>query len=195
MEHFASAVIVPVAWAASAAIFVSIAAFAVATAFQLLTGAGDPRFWALTLGGLTLPSAHLYALDWWAKQISPPAPRPVAFESQDTLITYYRNADTSYLAGDYDRINLPKSKIVAVCQELVARDYRTAALGGAGKTISRAEAETFREYMIRKGLAYRDNPNQSNSTWSLTPEGREFVLDNTSPTRLSDIGNSPETGK
>jgi len=195
MEHFASAVLVPVAWAVSAAIFVSIAAFAVALAFQVIAGTGDPRFWALTLGGLTLPSVHLYALEWWTRQIAPPAPRQIAYEQDSTLITYYRNADTAYLSGDYDRINLPKSKVIAACRELVARDFRTAALGGAGKTLSRSEAETFREYMIRKGLAYRDNPNQTNSTWSLTPEGREFVLDNTSPARLSDIGNSPETGK
>ncbi len=195
MEHFSAAVIVPAAWAVSAAVFVSIAAFAIALAFQVIAGTGDPRFWALTLGGLTLPSVYFYALDWWARQITPPVPRPAVYESQDTLITYYRNADTPYLSGDYDHINLPKAKLVAACKELVERNFRTAAFGGAGQILSRSEAETLREYLFKRGLAYRDNPNQTNSTWTITPEGREFILETASPSTHPDIGNYAHKAK
>ena len=194
MEHFVAAVIVPAAWAVTAAVFASIATFAVTTAFQVIAGTGDPRFWTLIIGGVTLPATYLYAIDWWIKQVAPPS-TPVIFESQDTLITYYHNADTSYLSGDYDRINLPKSKLAAACKELVERNFRTAAFGGAGQAISRSEAETLREYLFKRGLAYRDNPNQTNSTWTITPEGREFILDTASPARLSDTGNYARKAK
>jgi len=196
MEHFSAAVIVPAAWAVIAAIFVFIASYAVTLAFQLITGEGDPRFWALILGGLTLPCVHVYAMSWWSDQVTPP--KPVFFEPADTTITYYQNVSTPYLAGDYDTIKVPRSKLTLVFRELVERNYRTAALGGAGKILTRSEAEILREYLIAKGLARRDNSNQANSPWNLTPEGKDFVFKNARiapPTEVSDIGNWPEMGE
>ena len=196
MEHFSAAVIVPAAWALIAAVFVFIASYAFTLALKLITGEGDPRFWALTLGGLTLPCVHVYAMSWWLGQVTPQ--KPFTFEPEDTTITYYRDVSSPYLAGDYDTIKVPRSKLTLVFRELVERNYRTAALGGAGKILTRSEAETLREYLIAKGLASRDNPNQANSPWSLTPDGMDFVFRNariTPPPEVSDTGNWPETSK
>ena len=178
MEHFVTAVIVPAAWAIIAAAFVSIASFGITLAFKLITGEGDPRFWALILGSLTLVGVHLAAMDWWIKQVAPPS-SPIVYESQDTRIDLVRNSGP-YIRGDYDWISIPRSKLSAACRTLVERNFRTGALGGAGKVLSRSEAETLRDYMIKKELAYRVS-DQDNAPWRINPEGELFIRKNASP--------------
>ena len=189
-DSLLTGILVPALWAVISAVFVSIASYAIALAFKLATGEGDPRFWALILGSLTLVGVHLYLLDAWLQKITPP--KIPVLEPEDTTITYYQNVSTPYLAGDYDKIKVPRSKLTAAFRELVERNYHTAALGGAGKILTRSEAETLREYLIAKGLARRDNPKQANSPWNLTPEGMDFVFRNarlTPPDEVSDTGN------
>lgn len=171
-----SGLLLPVGQAATSGILV---ALAVVSCWKLSQGVTAWRLFgsALSVGGFI---AWLFILRRWSTWIdsdhgiTPPAPVEIINPVETIRVTLESQA-APYLALEWLDIPLNYDQLTGVCLDLQARNYDTANLGGAGRALTRAEAERFRDYLISHGLAEWLRPDSHVVGWRLGGAGRALV--------------------
>lgn len=80
-----------------------------------------------------------------------------------------------YKAVEWLDLPIEREAQIRACRELVRRNYETSNLGGRGKSLSRSQAEVFRDYLLGRGLAYWVNPGAHCRGWRVSAGGRAVI--------------------
>ena len=150
---------------------------------------GDVLLWSILSGGISGLLTFWAGVQWWRAAIAPqPEPDPVILPAESVRVELVQNG------GNWvDWLDLPLSLdlVRGAARALVDNDFNTSNLGGAGRALSRAEAETLRDWLIRHDLAAWRRVSAHTAGWDLSGAGRAIMrrlaaLDQVtnSPTRL-----------
>lgn len=149
---------------------------------------GDVLLVTILSGGISGLLSFWAGVSWWRAAIVPlPEPDPVVLPAESVRVELVRDE------GHWvDWLNLPLSLelVRGAARALVENGFNTSNLGGAGRAISRAEAELLRDWLIAHELGSWRRSNAHTAGWDLTGAGRALMRrlvmldqDTTSPTR------------
>lgn len=114
---------------------------------------------------------------------------PEIIKNAETVRVELQSQAAPYQAVEWLDIPIDWEQLAGVCHELRARNYETSNLGGAGKALTRAEAERLRDYLIGHDLAQWNRTDAHVAGWRLSGSGRALVR------RICDIATTYQSGE
>lgn len=172
--HPITAILLPAGQAAVSAIAGGVTVASVAW----YIGADNPIAAGGVAAGVTFGLSWVIALAWWRDRITQtggPTPQPV------TEVVYPAESIRVELSQDNGRVvdfldwQGDRDILILAAADLRTRHYETSNLGGAGKTLSRSQAESVRDFLISSGLAAWVRPEAHTAGWGILPEGRAVI--------------------
>lgn len=150
-----------------------IAAGAVGMAVAILSD-GNWLGWGLAAGGGTFCISWLGGLTWWRSRIENIGKHdqviPAEYPAEVVRVQVEQNAGHWV---DYLDIPLDREKLVSVSKAIAGgAGFSLSALGGKGKSLTRSEFESLREYLVSHGLAFWTRPGSHTRGSELTAAGR-----------------------
>jgi hypothetical protein len=120
----------------------------------------------------------IIALAWWRSRVestsSPTQPvTPAAIYQAETVRVELSQDNGRWV--DFVDWQGDRDILILAAAELRSRSYETSNLGGAGKTLSRSQAEAVRDWLISHDLAAWLRPEAHTAGWVILPGGRAVV--------------------
>lgn len=175
--HPITAIILPAGQSAVAAAAGGVTVGSIAWA----AGAGNPLAAGGAAAGVTFAIAYILSLAWWrakidrasigdAKKIPPETP-----PAEVVRVELHQPNSGNYRWVDFLDIPFDRDLLIRAASYLRDRDWDTSNLGGAGKPITRSQAEAIRDWLIGKDLAgwYREDAHTLG--WSINGVGRSVL--------------------
>lgn len=171
------AVVIPAAQAAVSAVAAGITVGSIAWAMD----ASNPWAAGGVAAGVFFGVSWLVALAWWRERIdgqvsaAPPVrPDPVVYPAE-VIRVELQAPNPGGLWVDYLDLPFDRDLIIRAAAYLRERDYDTSNMGGAGKVLTRSQAEAIRDWMISNDLAAWVRPEAHTAGWGILPEGRAVI--------------------
>ncbi len=171
------AILLPAGQAAVSALAGGITAGSIAWAYQV----DNPLAVGGVAAGVTFGVSWLVALSWWRSRVEgagdhrPVEGPPAQVYAAETLRVELESPDQGTLWVDYLDWIGDRDVLILAAAELRSRNYETSNLGGAGKTLSRSQAESVRDWLISKDLAAWVRPDAHTAGWGILPAGRAVL--------------------
>lgn len=131
--------------------------------------------------GVAFGLSWIAALFWWRSRVEAATnePQPAIISPvthpAETVRVELEKPNGAYTWIDYLDLPFDRDLVYRAAGELVKRDFETSNLGGAGKPITRSQAEAFRDWLISKDLAGWYRPDAHVKGWGIKPAGRAIL--------------------
>lgn len=143
-------------------------------------GSGNPFAAGGAAAGVVFFAVWLVSLAWWRSKVDrasigdarkmQPEVKPAV-----SLRVELIDPEGAYPSGDFIDCPIDVNLMVRAAEHLKSRDWETSNLGGAGKVLTRSQAEAVRDWLIKKKLAAWFREDRHTVGWYVNGVGRSVL--------------------
>lgn len=133
----------------------------------------EPATIGAAISAVTFGATWAAGLAWWRSTIKPEAELPAVNMPAQTVRVELVQNNGNWI--DWLQLPLPRELAIAAAVDLIERNYETSNLGGAGRPLSRSEAELLRDWAIKHELGSWRRSTSHTAGWDLSASGRALV--------------------